>query len=281
MTKIVKITQASGKYYWYRDMIGEVVEVKEPLTDYFGVIKYVTLDGEFVIDPADVEVIADNKEPASEFHYIAGEALGGVEREYKEVDRKAVVGGYVISETGTIRKVSRLLGGGDISISSISNGLTGTYTRDFYKTLSPTGRVRIDGALFKLDKRNAQVDEQILVADDTEAHGEYALGAVLTVDDSDKWDDGTGVNVVDVYCGLFHREYLVLEPAEAQQVVGGTVDADAKVLKLIANLSAHVVKLERRLADVEEQADSNKKDVVTLAEEATKSARMNNGSIFV
>ena len=281
MTKIVKITQASGKYYWYRDMIGEVVEVKDDLLDYFTGMRYETLDGEFVIDPADVEVIADNKEPASEFHYIADEALGGVEREYKEVDRKAVVGGYVISETGTIRKVSRLLGGGDISISSISNGLTGTYTRDFYKTLSPTGRVRIDGAFFKLDNRNAQVGDRILVADDTVAYEQYVLGTVLTVNDPDKWNNGRGVNVGGVHCGLFHREYLVLEPAEAQQVVGVTVDAANEALDLIANLSAHVVKLERRLADVEEQADSNKKDVVTLAEEATKSARMNNGSIFV
>ena len=294
MTKIVKITQASGKYYWYRDMIGEVVEVKDDLLDDFTGMRYETLDGEFIIDPADVEVIADNEQPATEFHYIADEALGGVEREYKEVDRKAVVGGYVISETGTIRKVSRLLGGGDISISSISNGLTGTYTRDFYKTLSPTGRVRIDGALFKLDKRNAQVDEQILVADDTEAYGEYALGAVLTVDDSDKWDDGTGVNVVDVYCGLFHGEYLVLEPADSKSIgkLHATVDVNTEVLDLIANLSAHVVKLERRLADVEEQADSNKKDVVTVAQDLAeelaeievnnrKTARMNNGSIFV
>ena len=281
MTKIVKITQVSGKYYWYRDMIGEVVEVKDDLLDCFTGMKYVTLDGEFVIAPADVEVIADNEQPAPDFHYIADKALSGVEREYKEVDRKATVGGYVIGETGTIRKVSRLLGDGDIGISSISNGLAGTYTRNFYKTLSPTGRVRIDGALFKLDKRNAQVDDRILVIDNTETYEEYVLGAVLTISYSDLWNDGTGVGVVDEHCGLFHREYLVLEPAEAQQVVGVTVDVNTKALDLIANLSAHVVKLERRLADVEEQADSNKKDVVTLAEEATKSARMNNGSIFV
>ena len=287
MTKIVKITQASGKYYWYRDMIGELFEVRECLMDHFDVLKYETLDGESIIDPADVEVIADNKEPASEFHYIADEALGGVEREYKEVDRKADVGGYVIGETGTIRKVSKLLGDGDIGISSISNGLAGTYTRDFYKTLFPTGRVRIDGAFFKLDKRNAQVGDRILVADDTDAYGEYVLGAVLTVDDCDKGNDGRGVNAVDVHCGLFHREYLVLEPADSKSIgklrinVDVNTKAQDKALDLIANLSAHVVKLERRLADVEEQADSNKKDVVTLAEEATKSARMNNGSIFV
>jgi len=138
MTKIVKITQASGRYYWYRDMIGEVVEVKDDLLDCFTGMRYVTLDGEFVIAPADVEVIADNKEPA---------------------DSKSIE------------------------------------------------KLRIN------------------------------------------------VDVKD--------------------------EAQDKVLDLISNLSAHVVKLERRLADVEEQADSNKKDVVTLAEEATKSARMNNGSIFV
>ena len=275
MTKIVKITQASGKYYWYRDMIGEVVEVKEPLTDYFGVIKYVTLDGEFIIDPADVEVIADNEQPASEFHYIADEALGGVEREYKEVDRKANVGVYVIGKTGIIRKVNRLFGNGDVDVTPISGDCRFIQSRDFYKTLSPTGRVRIDGALFKLDNRYAQVGEQILVIDNTETYEEYVLGAVLTISDSDLWNDGTGVGVVDEHCGLFHREYLVLEPADV------TVDVNTKAQDLIANLSAHVVKLERRLADVEEQADSNKKDVVTLAEEATKSARMNNGSIFV
>ena len=134
MTKIVKITQASGKYYWYRDMIGEVIEVKDALELHFRAKKYVTLDGEFIIDPADVEVVADNKEPA---------------------ESKSI------------------------------------------------GKLHVN------------------------------------------------------------------------------VDVNTEALKLIANLSAHVGKLERRLADVEEQADSNKKDVVTLVEEATKSARMNNGSIFV
>ena len=295
MTKIVKITQASGKYYWYRDMIGELFEVRECLMDHFDVLKYETLDGESIIDPADVEVIADNKEPASEFHYIADEALGGVEREYKEASSTSIntptaIGDYVVWRNdgvsdSTPRKVT-YAGKETVSVEEYKDGDRDTvygFSRCSCHVLVKTGRVRIDGAFFKLDKRNAQVGDRVLVADDTDAYREYVLGAVLTVDDCDKGNDGRGVNVGGVHCGLFHREYLVLEPADSKSIgkLHVTVDVNTKALDLIANLSAHVVKLERRLADVEEQADSNKKDVVTLAEEATKSARMNNGSIFV
>lgn len=104
-------------------------------------------------------------------HYIADEKLGGVEREYVKVDRKAEVGDYVVVTKN----------GGDYVITYgkviaedfdkddfLFDHIHGDYIEDNYvwvangdryKTLSPTENVRIDGAVYRLVDREPVTPE--------------------------------------------------------------------------------------------------------------------------
>lgn len=96
-------------------------------------------------------------------HYIADEELGGIPREYVETDRKAVVGDYVVGSGKFIRKVYGLVKSGVIKVETLGGDDRGTYTSDFYKTLSPTDIIRHNGERYRLVVRKAEAGEIILI----------------------------------------------------------------------------------------------------------------------
>lgn len=104
-------------------------------------------------------------------HLIKDESLGGVLREYVEVDRKAEVGDYVIitademlgeNRSGEIHKVIDV----DWSDGVITSGFWNDGTKlnpchDEYKTLEPTDIIHVDGKRYRLEPVDSQPTDQL------------------------------------------------------------------------------------------------------------------------
>jgi hypothetical protein len=126
----------------------------------------------------------------SNVHVLPDENLGGVLREYVEVDRKAEVGDYVI-RNDIIRKVT---GRSDICegvefepyLNEGEVDETIGWADGYYKTLEPTDIVHIDGvrdgkpSRFRLVDRKAKVGEKVIVTADW---FDKKKGEILTVID--------------------------------------------------------------------------------------------------
>lgn len=107
-------------------------------------------------------------------HLIADESIGGVQREYIEVERKAEVGDYVrLLFTESVIKVRE----GDESEvdSQINDGMI--------KTLDPTDIVHINGpdgsSRYQLAERKAEVGEKVVVVKPKVTLGAYRKGDVM------------------------------------------------------------------------------------------------------
>ena len=204
-------------------------------------------------------------------HLIADESIGGVQREYVEVERKARVGDYVIVTKDDTRRFSS----GEIvkpfEIDEIgifikhprggnrSNG-GARLLHSEYKTLEPTDIVHIalddsPGKRYHLVDRKADVGENVLIVDDecsTSHIGHY--GTVVNA-----YSDGISINIgdhINYYPYAFTEDYRVLEPvADAISAdEGPTVDArhaSPEVIDLLANLARRVTSLESQLRDTQ------------------------------
>lgn len=152
----------------------------------------------------------------SKTHLIADESLGGVLREFREVDRKAEVGEFVIRK-GVVRKVTQR-GTHPETVEfegyynkgcddEIIGWLDGTY-----KTLEPTDIVHIDGERYRLVNRKAKVGDKVIYYKDGKSDG-VATTCIGHNDFIDvepyltKGDDGETRGFADGY-------YRVLEPLE-------------------------------------------------------------------
>lgn len=198
----------------------------------------------------------------TKLHYIYDEELK-VEREYEEADRKAVVGDYVY-----LNNVERA-----VLTQKVDYDSEGLFLWGDYSTLSPTGNVRIDGELFKLVDRRAEVGEKIIavkyantreqglahvtIGDILKVREVYLNGSVDTSNNahfSKDWDD----------------KYYVLEPVINEQESNPPYPAPYTYEDLIANLVRRVGKLEQQLAEVSEQSTLNKRNIETFAEDFTE-----------
>ncbi|MFU8688458.1 hypothetical protein ACNA6I_01370 [Rossellomorea sp. FS2] len=247
-------------------------------------------------------------------HYIADEQLGGVEREYAEVERKASVGDYVVNkcdehchayilEVGYVQDSGNLNGSNALN----DNDWTSHYLyANKYATLDPTGNVRIDGTVYRMVERKAAVGEKVLVTEidhcevseirnvvelDSDYFGVFYLDKPI-----DDWD----------YIDMTTDKYHVLEPKElftctydtSKAIIAGNPPADEltqsadlslteadvrnnprQVIDLIANLAGRLSKLEskvERLGTANQQAyDIVSRNVETWAQEIeTIKARM-------
>jgi hypothetical protein len=185
----------------------------------------------------------------SKVHVIKDENLGGVLREFVEVDRKAEVGEYIIRD-GVVRKVTQR------GIHPESVEFEGYYDEGCddevigwldgtYKTLEPTDIVHIDdpsgqSKRYRMVERRVRIGEKVLITVDSKIKG-----VAFTVSGFDS--DGDLVFKESDHYYAKHGDYVVLE----------TVEQSPSVLDMIANLSEQFVKLNRRidrLADAHEQA---------------------------
>jgi hypothetical protein len=206
---------------------------------------------------------------SEKIHVIKDENLGGVLREFVEVDRKAEVGEYVIRD-GVVRKVTQR------GIHPESVEFEGYYDEGCddevigwldgtYKTLEPTDIVHIDGQRYRMVYRKAEVGERIFIvdADIADYLSNYKNGDVLTVFDIDYDGRVTEVkpNVFDDKIDvILPYEYCVLEPDHDEET-------SPTVHEMLANLSEQIVKLNRR---IDRLADANEQAVATVARDVER-----------
>jgi hypothetical protein len=240
----------------------------------------------------------------SKVHVIKDENLGGVLREFVEVDRKAEVGEYIIRD-GVVRKVTQR------GIHPESVEFEGYYDEGCddeiigwldgtYKTLEPTDIVHIDDPSgqpkrYRMVEREAEVGERIIIIDaEIEDYlSNYKNGDVFTVFDIDYDGRATEVhpNVFDDKIDvILPYEYRVLEPVHKCDQCGKALgefsctnskggshcsakcaNADEEtsptVHEMLANLSEQIVKLNRR---IDRLADANEQAVATVARDVER-----------
>ncbi|AOP14000.1 hypothetical protein ETA57_05105 [Bacillus licheniformis] len=196
-------------------------------------------------------------------HVLADESLGGIKREYVEVDRNADVGDRVIAD-GTYREV--------VAISSrcgvCLDGDESIGIPHSYRVLEPTNIVHIDGPdgteRYEMVDRKAEVGEKIVVVDDedsSEEFGNFRIGEVGTVEsyatDDTYFGEYVNVRVSDERgIPLYLHEYRVLVPVESSEEEPQPSDP----IDVIANLATRVAELERENKRIKDEIDTLHKD---------------------
>jgi hypothetical protein len=213
----------------------------------------------------------------SNVHILPDENLGGVLREFVEVDRVANVGEKIVIvdpsyfqygdwyTQGTVMTVTET--------DEYGNVYCGKYDlidRDEYRTLEPTdivhlreenGTERRDGkpSRFRLVDRKAKVGDRIVNRYD------YVPTTVKRVD---KYGIETEPYVTKdgfMTSGMLHGSYYVLEPVtEPEPIEVDTRHASPEVIDMLANLAQKVTELERELYDVQDRITRIEDEIDTL-----------------
>ncbi|WP_440671178.1 hypothetical protein [Bacillus subtilis] len=174
-------------------------------------------------------------------HVLADETLGGIKREYVEVDRKAEVGekivivekadceeGYKNGDVFTVDREYRPADG-DVESDGASSdtNYSGLIYREEYRVLEPTDIVHIGTQRFEMIERNANVGEKILTTQTQ--FGRLPVGKVLTVtdvfDDNSIAEVGVGIGIVE------HTDYRVLIPLDKREKTFGNKNRRYKEIK--------------------------------------------------
>ncbi|MEK3813114.1 hypothetical protein [Bacillus sp. FSL R7-0685] len=195
-------------------------------------------------------------ETNAKIHVLADETLGGIKREYVEVDRKAEVGDKIVIVTkadgeewyknGDVFTVDREYrpADGDVESDGASSDTnsSGLIYREEYRVLEPTDIVHIGTQRYELTDRKAGVGEKVIVTkSDTFPVGHTDSVAYYYT----SFDDGT-VELSDGVTGstFFDRtieEYRVLVPVEAE----ADEPQPADIIDVVSNLATRVADLER------------------------------------
>ncbi|WP_420914398.1 hypothetical protein [Bacillus licheniformis] len=197
-------------------------------------------------------------------HVLADESLGGIKREYVEVDRKAEVGDKIIVTEGDDFPVGHIdtvahwydnYDDGSIDLfEGFDNDIFLDGNREEYRVLEPTNIVHIDGPdgtaeRYEMVDRKAEVGEKVVVVDDedsSEEFGNFRIGEVGTVEsyatDDTYFGEYANVRVSDGRdIPLYLHEYRVLVPVESSEEEPQPSDP----IDVIANLATRVAELER------------------------------------
>jgi hypothetical protein len=200
----------------------------------------------------------------SKVHVLPDERLGGVLREYVEVDRKAEIGEKIIVTNAHMNgsyydngDIFTVIERYDYSTSERPNcvgvcveEIDDVYgIRDYeYKTLEPTDIVHIDNKRYRLIDRKAKEGERVIIIN-SQAEG-LDIGFIGTV--FEVINDGDIV-VINGCFGHYHGDYLVLESIEQQQFTDSQNKPD--IPDKLANLARRVTELEKRVVAIDEHND--------------------------
>lgn len=197
-------------------------------------------------------------ETNAKIHVLADETLGGIKREYVEVDREAEVGekiviveksgcgeGYEIGAIFTVDREYRPKDGDvECDVASSDSNPEGLIYREEYRVLEPTDIVHIDGRRYEMIDRKAEVGERIIIVRPDECMGNAKeAGIVGTVGSLYSAGD---VCVKDIGAVL-GTEYRVLVPVEAAEDEPKPADP----IDVIASLAQEVAELKRKVSDLE------------------------------
>ena len=207
--------------------------------------------------------------------YVLIDDENGVSREYRQVERKAKAGDYIVFThdhldiTANRQYKVEYAGSEDVEFTDDANEkhVWDSPSAD-YSVFMPTDFVHIDGERYRMVDRKAKVGEKVIIVKAKWAFGKYENGSVVVAEDVDEegiYND----DVKDVKRNeeglIAHEEYRVLEPAiqaERLEPVLSTSD-------LIANLAKRVVELERRLSDINAEVNERIDRIAYTCEQST------------
>lgn len=183
----------------------------------------------------------------AKIHVLADETLGGIKREYVEVDRKAEVGEKIViveSESfpkgfiGTVDEFDDYFDNGSFDLIELCEGEGFVDAEaDEYQVLEPTDIVRIGGQRYELTDRKAEVGEKIVIVNaDVQYEDPYNNGDIFEVESLLGCSRG-----IQTPChrDIFDFEYRVLVPVEADE------PQPADLIDVVANLAKEVAELKR------------------------------------
>lgn len=205
---------------------------------------------------------------SASIHVLADETLGGIKREYVEVDRKAEVGEKIViveSESfpkgfiGTVDEFDDYFDDGSFDLIEQYEWESFVDAEaDVYRVLEPTDIVHIGTQRYELTDRKAEVGEMVIYNGNIAAVKSVSGGFVKVED----YEDAKG----DVIGGFSHGLYRVLVPIEAEADEPQPVDT----VFAIGNLAQEVAKLKRTVERLENEIDTLHKDNRTLGEELAR-----------
>ncbi|WP_434786875.1 hypothetical protein [Bacillus velezensis] len=217
----------------------------------------------------------------AKIHVLADETLGGIKREYVEIDRQAEVGEKIVIvekvdceewyENGDVFTVDRECrpADGDVESDGASSdtNCSGLIYREEYHVLEPTDIVHIDGRRYEMIDREAEVGEKIIVtSSDT-----FPEGFIAEVEYLDDFYEDSSFYLTKGIEGNFYLDssddlYRVLVPVEAAEDEPKPADP----IDVIANLAQEVASLKRTVDRHRDEIDTLYKDKRTLGEELAR-----------
>jgi hypothetical protein len=194
-------------------------------------------------------------------HILPDENLGGVLREYVEVDRKANVGDYVYFnddiDTPEYLKVTGY--NHDIDYYKVEHdpnewGATVEVSYEACRTLEPTDIIRVNDERYRLVDRKAKVGEKVLIVNARPLLPYSHIGEVVEIIGTDGDTYGGMLKPYDIgeKGAVYRFQYRVLESVEPAEegddvLTVDETEASKSVLDLLANLALRVTELERKL----------------------------------
>ncbi|AOO61103.1 hypothetical protein BBJ33_06065 [Bacillus velezensis] len=234
-------------------------------------------------------------ETNAKIHVLADETLGGIKREYVEVDRKAIEGESIVIvctkfpedvyNNGDILTVDRDFHSEEEYVESdeaisVDYNCSGLIYHEEYHVLEQTDIVHIDGERYEMIDRKAEVGEKVVHADKDCGESDGVVTEVTSVGvsmiDVSGYEDSDGCSV----CGFSHGYYRVLVPVEAAEEEPKPADP----IDVIASLAREVAEMKRKVSDLEttverhervndrhrDEIDTLYKDKRTLGEELSR-----------
>ncbi|KMM63398.1 hypothetical protein ACH95_00770 [Bacillus glycinifermentans] len=193
-------------------------------------------------------------------HVLADESLGGIKREYVEVDRKAKLGEKIVIvdadpgygdhySNGDVFTVELYVGYG-FGVATECGHHVGKYE---YRTLEPTNIAHIDGPdgteRYEMVDRKAEVGEKVIVT----KSDDFPKGLIDTVEYCYEFSDYGSIDLVEgaddlKYLDAAYEEYRVLVPVESEEE-----PQPSDLIDVIANLATRVSELERENKRIQEE----------------------------
>ncbi|WP_077736265.1 hypothetical protein [Bacillus sonorensis] len=205
-------------------------------------------------------------------HVLADESLGGIKREYVEVERKAAVGDKIIVTEGDdfpvghIDTVTYWYAGYDDGSIDLSEGVDNDVfldgAREEYCVLEPTNIVHVDGERYEMVDRKAEVGERAIFMSENKSDG--VVRKVTRIDiygdiEFDPYVDDEG----DRVSGWIYGGYRVLVPVESSEE---EEPQPSDPIDVIANLATRVAELERENKRIKEELGWNEMGPGRIAE---------------
>lgn len=203
-------------------------------------------------------------------HVLADETLGGIKREYVDVDREAEVGEKIIIVDADAQSEEPYYDGDIFNVEELLAHSPAVRTKcgrfifdSEYRVLEPTDIVHIDGERYKMVEREAKVGEKIIVVRPDEGLGNDNEAGIVGIVSSLYSAGDVGVKDFGFVLGT---EYRVLVPVEAAEDEPKPADP----IDVIASLAQEVASLKRTVDRHRDEIDTLHKDKRTLGEELAR-----------